>query len=289
MKRISLAMAVTVGAVAAFPAVAQQNQGGTAPPNREETVPLQLKAEQIMAMQQRLNERGFFAGRVDGLWGPDTSAAVRSFQQKNSLPSTGQLDEGTLQALGIVGAAAASSAVASPVAARPAMPDQATTAAPALSSPPDTAAGSAVSGAPTVAATTGLNPAATGADPAAPTASAPDGTPGNAPGATVGRATDRALGTNTTGTNPGGGNAGQNAAGGDSNQAVATTAANAAQPAKGANSFSDGEAQRRIESRGYATVADLKKDGDGVWRGSAMKDGAKVGVWLDYKGNVGQQ
>ncbi len=146
-----------------------------------------------------------------------------------------------------------------------------------------------MSGAPTVAATTGANPAATGADPAAPIAPAPDGTPGSAPGTTVGRATDRALGTNTTGTNPGGDNAGQNAAGSDTNQAVATTAANATQPAKGANSFSDGEARRRIESRGYATVADLKKDGDGVWRGSAMKDGANVGVWLDYKGNVGQQ
>ena len=79
------------------------------------------------------------------------------------------------------------------------------------------------------------------------------------------------------------------AAAGDSNQAVATTGANAPQPAKGANSFSDGEARRRIESRGYATVADLKKDNDGVWRGTAMRDGAKVSVWLDYKGNIGQQ
>ena len=85
---------------------------------------------------------------------------------------------------------------------------------------------------------------------------------------------------NTTGTT---------AAAGDRNQAVATTNANAVQPAKGANSFSDGEARRRIESSGYSTVADLKKDGDGVWRGSATKDGAKVGVWLDYKGNIGQQ
>ncbi len=79
------------------------------------------------------------------------------------------------------------------------------------------------------------------------------------------------------------------AAAGDRNQAVATTGANAAQPAKGANSFTDGEARRRIESSGYADVADLKKDDDGIWRGSAAKDGAKVGVWLDYKGNIGQQ
>jgi len=103
-----------------------------------------------------------------------------------------------------------------------------------------------------------------------------------------------APGTNTsTGTVPNAGVVGRNtgtaAAAGDRNQAVATTGANAPQPAKGANSFSDGEARRRMESSGYSTVADLKKDGDGVWRGSAMKDGAKVGVWLDYKGNIGQQ
>jgi hypothetical protein len=114
------------------------------------------------------------------------------------------------------------------------------------------------------------------------------------PTAPVVTTTPGAPGTNTsTGTVPGAGvidrNTGKAAAAGDRNQAVATTGANAPQPAKGANSFSDGEARRRIESRGYSTVADLKKDGDGVWRGSAMKDGAKVGVWLDYKGNIGQQ
>lgn len=75
----------------------------------------------------------------------------------------------------------------------------------------------------------------------------------------------------------------------DSNQAVATTDANAIQPAKGSNSFTAGEAQRRIEKEGFMTVADLKKDDDGVWRGHAMKDGASVGVWLDYKGNIGRQ
>lgn len=103
-----------------------------------------------------------------------------------------------------------------------------------------------------------------------------------------------APGTNTnTGTVTGAGamdrNTGAAAAAGDRNQAVATTGENAPQPAKGANSFTDGEARRRIESSGYSTVADLKKDDDGIWRGSAMKDGAKVGVWLDYKGNIGQQ
>ncbi len=76
---------------------------------------------------------------------------------------------------------------------------------------------------------------------------------------------------------------------GDSNQAVATTGANAIQPAKGASSFTEGQARSRIEKEGFSKVADLKKDGDGVWRGTGMKGNASVGVWLDYKGNIGQQ
>lgn len=78
-------------------------------------------------------------------------------------------------------------------------------------------------------------------------------------------------------------------ASGNTNQAVVTTDANAMQPAKGANSFTAGEAQRRIEKEGYMTVVDLKKDDDGVWHGRATKDGASIGVWLDYKGNIGRQ
>ncbi len=82
-------------------------------------------------------------------------------------------------------------------------------------------------------------------------------------------------------------NTGPAAAAGDRNQAVATTTANAPQPAKGANSFTDGEARRRIESNGYADVTGLQKGTDGVWHGTAKKSGNSVKVWLDYKGNVG--
>jgi hypothetical protein len=77
------------------------------------------------------------------------------------------------------------------------------------------------------------------------------------------------------------------AASGDTNQAVATTSANAPAPAKGANSFTMGEAKSRIESNGFTNVSDLTKDGDGIWRGSAQKAGSSTQVWLDYKGNVG--
>lgn len=81
---------------------------------------------------------------------------------------------------------------------------------------------------------------------------------------------------------------GKAAASGNTNQAVATTNANADQPARGSNSFTEGEARRRIEARGFSNVAGLAKDADGVWRGKAQqKDGKTAEVWLDYKGNTG--
>ena len=59
-------------------------------------------------------------------------------------------------------------------------------------------------------------------------------------------------------------------------------------PVKGSNSFTVGEAQSRIAQRGYVNVSDLKKDNDGVWRGTAQHSGSDVKVWVDYKGNVGE-
>jgi len=76
----------------------------------------------------------------------------------------------------------------------------------------------------------------------------------------------------------------------DSNAAVQSRGGNDSDvPAKGSNSFTEGQAKGRIEDRGYSNVADLKKDDDGVWRGQAQKAGTSVHVWVDYKGNVGEQ
>ena len=72
-----------------------------------------------------------------------------------------------------------------------------------------------------------------------------------------------------------------------SNPAVKTTQGNnPGAPAPGANSFTEGQAKARIESRGYGNVTDLSKDTNGFWRGKAMKDGKAVNVTLDYQGNV---
>jgi opacity protein-like surface antigen len=56
--------------------------------------------------------------------------------------------------------------------------------------------------------------------------------------------------------------------------------------AKGQNSFTKAEAKGRIEKAGYTNVTGLTKDANGLWQGQAMRDGQRVNVALDYKGNV---
>jgi len=65
-----------------------------------------------------------------------------------------------------------------------------------------------------------------------------------------------------------------------------TTSRTASAPVPGHNSFTMGEARRRIQASGFSDVAGLKKDNQGIWRGQAQKDGHSVGVALDYQGNV---
>jgi len=59
-------------------------------------------------------------------------------------------------------------------------------------------------------------------------------------------------------------------------------------PAKGSNSFTESQTRARLAERGYLNATDLKKDDDGIWRGTAQQNGQPVDVWLDYKGNVGE-
>ena len=71
------------------------------------------------------------------------------------------------------------------------------------------------------------------------------------------------------------------------NPAVKGTDRNTATaPVAGANSFTEGEAKSRIESRGFANVTQLRKDEQGIWRGKAQRNGAPIDVALDFQGNV---
>ncbi|EHM02851.1 hypothetical protein HMPREF9946_00756, partial [Acetobacteraceae bacterium AT-5844] len=59
-----------------------------------------------------------------------------------------------------------------------------------------------------------------------------------------------------------------------------------ATPAAGANSFTEGQARRRIEEAGFTDVQNLRKDEQGVWRGQGMRNGTRADVGLDFRGNV---
>lgn len=55
----------------------------------------------IRQVQQTLQSRGFQPGPVDGMMGPATQRAIRSFQRAENLEATGQLNSRTLIALGL--------------------------------------------------------------------------------------------------------------------------------------------------------------------------------------------
>jgi hypothetical protein len=61
---------------------------------------------------------------------------------------------------------------------------------------------------------------------------------------------------------------------------------NSSTPVAGANSFTHDQAKSAIEAKGYTHVAKLKKDANGVWRGTASKDGQSGPISIDYQGNV---
>jgi len=55
--------------------------------------------QQVREAQQKLKDLGLYQGRVDGLYGRQTIAAVDKFQSDNKLPRTGALNDATQQRL----------------------------------------------------------------------------------------------------------------------------------------------------------------------------------------------
>lgn len=74
-------------------------QSGTDPKSGFLTWVLQLGSldpfDKVSGVQARLNNLGFFCGKVDGIVGPRTEKALRSFQEQNGLPKTGRIDAAT--------------------------------------------------------------------------------------------------------------------------------------------------------------------------------------------------
>lgn len=81
-----------------------------------------LSPQAVTQVQERLRQAGAYSGRPDGVWGPDSQAALERFQQRNGLQATGQLNQATAATLGLNAGdlVAAGTGPASPAAADPA-------------------------------------------------------------------------------------------------------------------------------------------------------------------------
>lgn len=113
MYRTTFAILATVGLIATIP-MAQQSSTAVSSSGRE-VVPLQMDAGRIKDLQTRLDQQGFSAAEIDGLWGPNTAAALRRFQAAKGLLASGRFDQATLAALDSGGSVTASPAAAAPV------------------------------------------------------------------------------------------------------------------------------------------------------------------------------
>ncbi len=74
--------------------------------------------------------------------------------------------------------------------------------------------------------------------------------------------------------------------------AVATDHADSktsAAPVAGKNSFTMKETRDRLRKHGYSQIKGLSLSADGIWQGTAMKDGKTVNVAVDYQGNIVEQ
>lgn len=67
------------------------------------TESLNLSEPEVRELQQVLITRGFYHGRVDGVFGPEMREAVISFQRKQGFATTGSIDTRKVSALGLSG------------------------------------------------------------------------------------------------------------------------------------------------------------------------------------------
>jgi N-acetylmuramoyl-L-alanine amidase len=67
------------------------------------------QGNEVKQIQEKLKRWGYYSGSVDGIYGSQTLAAVKSFQKKNGLTVDGIAGEKTLAAMGITSSSSSSS------------------------------------------------------------------------------------------------------------------------------------------------------------------------------------
>lgn len=69
--------------------------------NVNKEVSTAVQRNHVRKIQQALQDKGQFGGKVDGVFGLRTRASIRGFQKAENLPVTGQLDTQTAGRLGV--------------------------------------------------------------------------------------------------------------------------------------------------------------------------------------------
>ena len=102
-----LAGCLGLSALSGVPAAAQQM-----PPPLAYVQPLPMAS--VLSVQDKLRQAGVYTGRIDGVWGADSQAALERFQQTKQLQVTGQLNQATAATLGLDPNALAVASAAAP-------------------------------------------------------------------------------------------------------------------------------------------------------------------------------
>jgi peptidoglycan hydrolase-like protein with peptidoglycan-binding domain len=92
-----LAFATPPAIQAATPQVATPTPApatNPSPTTSAQTEPTKLPRKTVMALQETLRGDGQHVAN-DGVWGPQTAAALKTWQQQAGLPATGVLDQAT--------------------------------------------------------------------------------------------------------------------------------------------------------------------------------------------------
>ena len=116
-----LSATALAAALAAGPALAagdsakqgMQHQGASAGTSAGQA---QHDQSTVRQAQERLNQLGYDVGEPDGIWGPQTQAALEKYQEEQGLSTSGELDSQTIAKLGIdsVGGSGTAAGASSP-------------------------------------------------------------------------------------------------------------------------------------------------------------------------------
>jgi len=106
MRKLVIATVATLSAcvlagVATTPANAQNQTTRAAVDVNMDATPT-LNTDGVRKVQQALQKKGINPGPIDGIYGPLTKEAVRTFQSRYGIKATGDVDNQTLFALGEV-------------------------------------------------------------------------------------------------------------------------------------------------------------------------------------------